>query len=181
MVTAGALSYDKGTLHLLRAARRLWEAGIPLELALVGTPDRRVELAVRLLSHDYRQHCHILTRVSEARKWDVLAAADFLALPSRTESFGIVFLEAWLLRKPVIGAKVGAVADVIDHGVDGLLVDFGDVNALSDAMRIFVEQPDIAARMGAHGHAKVLAQYGWETQYGHLREVVNKVTAESMR
>jgi glycogen synthase len=178
VVTLGALGYDKGTLHLLAAARRLWNDGIPLELALVGTLSPRLRLALSALRADHRRHCHVLGRVSEAMKWSILAAADVLALPSRTESYGIVFLEAWMLGKPVIGASAGAVESVVDDGVDGMLVQFADVGALAEAMRALIEQPAVAARMGTCGQAKVLSRYTWDVQYAHLRDAVEALFTE---
>ena len=178
VVTIGALGYDKGTLHLLGAARRLWKWGIPLELALVGTMEPAVERAIARLPEQWRGRCHCLGRVSEAEKWALLAAADVLALPSRTESFGIVFLEAWLCRKPVIGARAGAVPDVVQHSVDGLLVEFGDVVGLADALRVLLTDPARAVLLGEHGYQKVQQRYTWDYQYARLQEIMAQVRME---
>ena len=59
-------------------------------------------------------------------KQDMLAATDLFVLPSRVDSFGIVYLEAWAYGLPVIGCRAGGVPDVIDDGQDGLLVNYGD-------------------------------------------------------
>jgi glycosyltransferase involved in cell wall biosynthesis len=178
VITIGALGYAKGTLHLLGAARRLWKRGIPLELALIGTVEPAVERAIARLPELWRERCHCLGRISEAEKWALLAAADVLALPSRTESFGIVFLEAWLCRKPVIGARAGAVPDVVQHGVDGLLVEFGDVAGLADALRVLVTDPARAAQLGEHGYQKVQQRYTWDYQYARLQEIMAQVHME---
>ena len=178
VVSIGALGHDKGTLHLLAAARQLWKSGIPLELALVGTIEPTVERAIARLPATWRGRCHCLGRISEAEKWSLLAEADVLALPSRTESFGIVFLEAWLCQKPVIGARAGAIPDVIQHGVDGLLVEFGDVPALADALRSLVTDPARAAQMGTQGYRKVQRYYTWDHQFAHLQEIVAEVQTE---
>ena len=179
VVTLGALGYDKGTLHLVDAARRLWEAGIPLELALIGTPDRAVERAMARLSGAQQRYCHCLGRVPEAEKWDALAAADIVALPSRTESFGLVFIEAWLLKKPVVGARAGALVDVVADGADGVLAAFGDVVGLAKAMQALLADPERAAQMGERGYDKVQQHFTWDRQYGRLREVVAQVMRES--
>ncbi len=55
--------------------------------------------------------------------WPRFAACDVLALPSVGEAFGIVYLEAWAYRKPVIAAAIESAASLIDDGVDGFLVD----------------------------------------------------------
>lgn len=178
VVTVGALGYAKGTLHLLAAARRLWKWGIPVELLLVGAMEPAVERAIARLPETWRGRCHCLGRVSEAEKWALLAAADVLALPSRTESFGMVFLEAWLCRKPVIGARAGAIPDVIQHGVDGVLVEFGDVAGLADALRALLSDPAYAAQLGTRGYQKVQQRYTWDYQYARLHEIIAEVQTE---
>ena len=64
----------------------------------------------------------------------MLAAADVFAMPSRTDSFGIVYLEAWLYRLPVIAARTWGMSDVVRNGEDGLLVPFGDVSVLAQTL-----------------------------------------------
>jgi glycogen synthase len=62
----------------------------------------------------------------------------------------------------VIGARAGGVPDVIDDGEDGLLVPFGDVPALADALRSLLDDPTLAARLGERGRAKTLERLTWE-------------------
>jgi len=119
-----------------------------------------------------------LTQVSEEEKWDAVDAADVVALPSRTESYGIVFLEAWARGKPVIGAKAGAVTDVIEDGRDGMLVEFGNVSALADALRTVLDNPMLALGMGQRGRAKVQSEYTWDQRYDRLRTTVHEAMVE---
>ena len=179
LVTLGALGYNKGTVHLLAAAQRLWEEGCRLTVVLVGPAERAVQRAVVRLPERQRRYCRCLGQVSEDEKWDVLDAADIVALPSRTESFGIVFLEAWVRGKPVIGARSGAVENVIEDGMDGMLVEFGDVTGLADALRTLLDDSKLAAEMGRRGRVKVLREYTWDQQYSRLRALVDQVMRES--
>ena len=79
-------------------------------------------------------------------------------MPSRTDSFGIVYLEAWLNGVPVIGARAGGVPEVITDGVDGYLVDFGDVAALANRIELLLRRPEAARAMGEAGRRKVLGR-----------------------
>lgn len=177
VLTLGRLCRDKGTLHLLAAAQRLWAAGRPLTLALLGPQEADVRRALASLPPRFRPFCVAPGEVSEADKWDALDAAQVVALPSRTESFGIVFLEGWLKGKPVVGARAGAVPDVVEDGVDGLLVPFGDVAALAQALAALLDDPQRAAQLGRRGQQKTLQRYSWDLQYARLRQVVQSVTA----
>ena len=92
---------------------------------------------------------------------DAYDACDAFVLPSEHESFGVVFLEAWMRGKPVIGnARCQPVRSVIDDGVDGLLAD--DAAGLAESLQRLFGDPDQARRLGAAGRAKVLARYTWE-------------------
>lgn len=88
-----------------------------------------------------------------------LNAADCLALPSQGEAFGIVFLEAWLTRLPVIGPRTLAVSALISEGRDGLLTDPTDVGELAACVRYLMAHPALARQMGERGRQKVLARY----------------------
>lgn len=113
----------------------------------------------------------MLGPVSEDEKRDALAAADIFALPSRTDSFGIVYLEAWLYRKPVIGACTWGVTDVIVDGKDGRLVPFGDVPALADTIAFLADNPDVRAAMGARGEQKVYTLHTWEHKHALVHQL----------
>lgn len=173
----GTAAYDKGAVHLIDAMRLLWARGVAADLVLAGPLFDHVRDLVAGLRPDERARCHVLGYVSEQEKCDVLAALDVLALPSRTDSFGIVFLEAWLYGKPVVGARAGGVPEVINDGVDGLLVRFGDVPGLAARLTQLLTDRDLAARLGAAGRAKVLAQHTWEQRYRTVRAALERTVA----
>lgn len=172
VLAVGNLGYDKGTLHLLTAIRRLWREGHRVTLVLVGAMQSNVHRALAQLAHEEKQYCHYLGEISEREKWNAMDGADVVAMPSRTESFGLVFLEAWARGKPVIGARAGAVPAVIDEDVDGLLVKFGDVPGLAAAIGLLLEDPARAAELGRRGQEKVVQRYGWECRYARFRAAV---------
>ena len=102
---------------------------------------------------------HILESVSDEEKLAALQACDCLVLPSMGESFGIVFLEAWIMNKPVIGARTLSVASLIQDGHDGFLAAPGDVADLAANIARLCANPELARRMGARGREKVLSRY----------------------
>ncbi len=99
-------------------------------------------------------------------------------MPSRTDSFGIVYLEAWLNGVPVIGARAGGVPEVVSDGADGYLVDFGDVAALANRIQILIERPELARTMGDAGSRKVLAEHTWDHKIARIAEIYGEVTSD---
>jgi len=159
----GAVTYDKGAVHLTEAMRKLWDGNRRVSLVLAGpTPHPGgYESFFKNLPAADKARILRLGVVTGQAKQDLLAATDILALPSRVDSFGIVYLEAWAYGKPVIGAQAGGVPDVIADGEDGMLVPFGDVECLAESIEYLLRHPQKAAEMGAKGRQKVLAHYTW--------------------
>ena len=104
----------------------------------------------------------VMSDISHEEKIFILQASDIMVLPSASESFGVVFLEAWSFHKPVIGANIGAVASVIDEGKDGLLFTPGDPVSLQQQMEILLRNEDKCRELGCNGYEKVMQQYTWE-------------------
>jgi len=109
-----------------------------------------------------RPHLLVLDAVSEAEKHTLITNSEALILTSTTESFGIVFLEAWLRGRPVIGARAGAIQAVVDDGGDGLLVEPGNYVELATAMEFLIENPEAGAALGTRGREKTLKQFTWD-------------------
>ena len=84
----GAMAYDKGTVQVVEAVRRLWQAGTAVELVLAGAVLSAFQRYLDQLPDEDRQRIRVLGPVDEAEKRDLLAAADVVAMPSRTDSFG---------------------------------------------------------------------------------------------
>jgi glycosyltransferase involved in cell wall biosynthesis len=101
----------------------------------------------------------ILDAVSDEEKLVALQACDCLVLPSIGEAFGIVFLEAWITGRPVIGARTLAVSSVIAEGQDGLLAAPGDSADLAACLARLAADPGLARHMGRQGREKVLQRY----------------------
>ena len=110
------------------------------------------------------------TNFSLQQKPLIFNALDVLVLPSHNESFGIVFLEAWSCKKPVIGTSIGAIRNVISDGEDGLLINVNDEKNLSDQLLKLINDPALRDKMGAKGYNKVKENYTWDIIVARLRQ-----------
>jgi len=171
VLSLGAAAYDKGTVHVLEALQRLWSKGVEVTWVQCGPLLGHFEERYRQLPAEAKARTRLLGYVSDEVRRDALAAASIYAQPSRTDSFGIAYLEAWCYGVPVVGARAGGVPAVIDDGVNGLMVPFGDVGALSDAIERLLRDGELARRLGAEGRAKVLREFTWDTAYARARRL----------
>lgn len=172
----GTLTFDKGAAHALEAARLLLARGEDVALALAGEAvvPGGFEQAYARVAPAERARLLRLGNVSGQLKNDLLEATDILVMPSRVDSFGIVYLEAWLHGKPVIGARAGGVPAVIREGEDGLLVAFGDVAGLAVGIMRLLNDPALSQRMGQAGRAKVLARFTWDEIYRRIKNIARQ-------
>jgi phosphatidyl-myo-inositol dimannoside synthase len=108
------------------------------------------------------------------------AAGDVYAMPCRTrrggldvEGFGIVFLEASAVGRPVVAGDSGGSPDAVRDGETGCLVDGRDRAALADRLVTLLTDRDLAARMGRAGRAWVESTWRWELQANRMAELLS--------
>lgn len=91
---------------------------------------------------------HITFAGFQANVPDWMQAMDVVVHAAANEPFGIVVIEAMALGKPVIAGADGGPSEIITHGVDGLLVRYGDPAALAAALRTCLDDPALAGQLG---------------------------------
>jgi glycosyltransferase involved in cell wall biosynthesis len=174
------LDPNKGTNDLVEAVARLncgRPESDPVHLILAGPSSPDFEAFAACLPPSTERWLRRLGPLPPSERADFFAAIDVFAMPSRTDSYGIVFLEAWANARPVVAAAAGGVSEVVDHDRTGLLVPFGDRDRLSVALSLLLDDPAYARRLGEAGRAKVdRPEYTWdgrfETFYQRTKEVI---------
>ena len=172
----GRKAKGKGLETLLSAMRKVWELydydDVKLVLAGSATEFSRkvTEPEIARLPERMRRNVINIDDFEESEKDSIYTDCDVFVLPSKIESFGIVFLEAWIHGKPVIGCRTGPVASVITEGQDGLLVRYGDVEGLAEAIMRLLNDADLRNKLGSKGREKVLKRYTWD-------KIVSKIEA----
>lgn len=176
----GANDPEKGTTDLvvalsqLNAARRS-RGESQAHLLLAGVASPRFEADLDHLGAREWRWLHRLGPIADQAKPDFFAALDAFAMPSRSDSFGIVFLEAWANALPVIGADAGGIPDVIQNGQNGLLVPFHDPIALTAQLGRLLHDRAFARQLGSAGAGKVKTGHGWDDRFSTLASRVGSM------
>lgn len=174
----GAAAHDKGTDTTIEAMRRVWARGCEATFIMAGsTMLDKFRDYYEALPEEVREKCRWLGFISDEDKRDLNAAGQVFCMPSRTDSFGIVYLEAWLNGVPVIGARAGGVPEIITDGVDGYLIEFDDVAALANRIQLLLSRPEAAHDMGQAGRRKVLAEHTWDHKISRIAEIYSQLAA----
>jgi glycosyltransferase involved in cell wall biosynthesis len=161
-------SEEKGTCDLLRASSLAWSRGARFHVVLAGPemPNFRRFWS----SYPDANRVRRLGVLSDEQKRAFFAAIDLFCLPSRSDSFGLVLLEAWANGVPNIGYRAGGIAGVIRHEEDGLLVKCGELQALSATLTRLVDGGVLRQRLGKEGQRRALNEYRWEDKLALVRE-----------
>jgi glycosyltransferase involved in cell wall biosynthesis len=166
-------SREKGSVDLLRAAEMAWRRGGRFRVVLAGP---EMPNFANFWSH-YRMKERVvrLGVLDAGQKRDFFAGLDVFALPSRSDSFGIVLLEAWANGVPNVGYRAGGVAGVIRDESDGLLVRCGDVAGLAAALLRLAGDADLRRRLGQNGWERTRSEFDWDEKCTLVRRVYEQV------
>ena len=130
---------------------------MPARLVLIGDgPDRG---AAEYLVRKKRMQKDVFFLGKQDSIHQKLAVADLFLLPSRLESFGLAALEAMACEVPVIATNVGGVPEVVEHGVDGYLVEPGDVKEAARYAIGILSRADRGREMGRRARANAKRKF----------------------
>jgi glycosyltransferase involved in cell wall biosynthesis len=160
-------SVEKGTVDLLRAAERLWRRGVAFEIVLAGPEMPKFRQFI--LEYPFANRVRQLGVLTDAQRRDFFAGIDVFALPSRSDSFGLVLLEAWANGLPNVVYRAGGPADLVRHDQDGLQAPCGDVADLSQQLECLICDANLRRRLGEAGRERVRREFRW----GDKLELVN--------
>lgn len=109
----------------------------------------------------------------EFEKTSAFAACDVFCMPSSAEAFGIVFVEAWAMRKPVIGGDIPALREIIDDGRDGLLAR-QNPREIAEKILFLLKNERVRTEMGKRGKKKVEENYTWKKVVEKTEEIYRR-------
>ncbi len=106
-------------------------------------------------------------------------AADVVLVPSRSESFGLVALEAGACGVPVVAAAVGGLRTLVDHGRTGFLIDSRSPEAFAAPVRALLDDPALALRVGTAAVERA-RRYTWADAAHRLRRITADLAARDL-
>lgn len=158
----GQQSGHKGIVELIRAMEIVWRSFPKVKLLIAGS---KTEYSVHIvntlntLSSIDRSQVIYLESITEEEKYAFLQASNVFVTASGSESFGIVYLEAWSEKVPVVGTHSGAIPFVIDSGKNGLLARYSDSTDLANALLELLTDDSFAKSLGENGYKKYVESF----------------------
>ena len=164
-------------------------------LAALGRPDARLvvvggasgpdglseERRIRGLADDLglARHVHFIPPQPHHQLAAWYRAADVVVMPSRSESFGLVALEASACGIPVVAANVGGLRSLVDHGRTGYLVESRDPDAYAGHVAAILDDSLLAAKMSVAATERSWS-YTWSATAARLRRVCDDLSSRTL-
>ena len=119
-------------------------------------------------------NCTVLGPVNASDLSRYYTEASVFCLPTKREPFGIAFVEAMMHRLPIVATAVGAVPDMVEHGVNGFLVEPGKAEPLAQALCTLLDSPQLCQEFGRRSYDKAVERYTWEGTGQRIRNRILK-------
>lgn len=171
ILSVSNLVETKGIDLNIYALNKLKKKYPDLEYLVVGSGPEEKKLRALVESLDMSDWVTFLGRKTHDDVFKYMSMCTLFCLPSWNEGFGVVYIEAMAMGKPVIGCRGEGIEDFVDHGRNGFLVEPRDVNSLVQALDYLLSHPEEARDMGERGRQVVQKNYTWDKNVEKTIEV----------
>lgn len=162
IISVARLFPSKGNRELLRAFARVQRELGNARLAIIGAdyPEGSGEtLHLKQLARELGVESSVSFPGQRADIANLLAACDVFALPSFGEPFGLVYVEAMAMKRPVVALSYGGAPEVVEDGECGLVSPPDDIDALSVNLLRLLRDPALRQRFGENGRKRVVTHF----------------------
>lgn len=156
VLSVGGLHKRKGHALLIQSLARL-RADRSWKLIIAGRGPEQENLDSLIRELDLVERVHLVGQREDVP--DLQAAANLFVMPSLWEGLPLAILEAMLAGTPVIASAASGIPEAIEHGVDGLLVPPGDLDALTDALTILLSDARLREKLGRGGMDRAMRDF----------------------
>jgi glycosyltransferase involved in cell wall biosynthesis len=178
----GYKNYEKGAISILKSIPNIIQKVPKVYFVFIGPSTTAFNRELNKLKKNIKVGIINLTPDNlngyyDPKKIAAFNETDLFLMPSRSDAYGISFLEAWASKKPVIGSNIGATPDVIEDSIDGILVKFDDVNEISNTVIRLLKNKKLRIKLGQAGHRKIQEFNTWE----YITKSTNKLYQEMLK
>jgi glycosyltransferase involved in cell wall biosynthesis len=181
LLCLGRLVPAKGVDIALEAFARVRATYAGLRLDIAGDGPERAALEQRAARLGLGGDVRFLGWVDPAGVYDVLNRATLVLMPSRREGLPLVSVQAAHMGRPVVGARVGGLPEVVLDGETGRLVPSDDLDALTAAIDALLADNAAARRLGAAALARARRLFDWDSTVGRYDTLYRQLAPDAGR
>ncbi len=170
----GARTSVKGVFNLVKAFEQVLKKDDDIRLVLAGPTTSEFENFYNSVPKDVKAKVILINGILDQKKRDLFDAGDVFSMVSKSDSFGIVYLESWINNKPVISSDIEAMKYVVDDGIDGYRVNFDDIDTIAKTIIKLLKDSELRNKLGSNGYEKVMKKYTWDIKFKILDKYFNE-------
>lgn len=140
----GRLHHRKGYHTLMKVHKRLLEDGYQHKIAVIGGGSEMNNLIQQRKELNVEESFLLLD--TQTNPYPYIKASDYFILPTQSESYPLVIGEVMCMRKPIISTNVGGISEMIEDGVDGILIQYNE-DEMYEAMKSFLTHPELVEKI----------------------------------
>lgn len=176
IIFVGRLEDIKGVKYLIEAMKSIKQKDKNIKLMLVGDGEDRGKLERLVKELDLEENVIFIGKVPNEKVPEYMVVSDVFVLPSLSESFGIVNLEAMASGLPIVATKVGGLPEIIKDGENGFLVEPKNTKEITEKVLLLLEDIELNKRI-AEKNKEEVKKYSWGNVAEKLEEVYFEVVA----
>ncbi len=176
MMTLGTLSREKGHHIAIEALSRIKHNFSDVKLMIVGTGEYQTVLKEKIHAAGLDNDVIISGFIDNKETVKYYNAADLYLMPTlRVEGLPFVLLEAMSCGKPVVASRIGGNTSVISDGENGLLIEPGDVEQLTQKIQVIIENDKLAERLSSSARKTILGRFSADQMIDATVDLMEKV------
>jgi len=177
LVFIGRLIFYKNLSVVIRALKIVTQTIPDAYLIVVGDGPSRKQWQSLAERMNLNNSIKFTGYVSEEEKLKILNESAVLVLPSLIEGFGLVIIEAFAMKKPVIASMIAPMTEIISHGIDGYLVPPFNEQEWAKKIIYILQHPEIASLMGNRGREKVEKHFSIQKVVNQLEKLYTRLNS----
>jgi len=176
VIFVGRFRLEKGVRYLIEAMETIKQERQSVKLILVGEGPEEAALKLLVGQLDLADCIDFLGQISNEEVPRYMAAADVFALPSLSEGFPIVILEAMASGLPIVATNITGLPEVVHNGENGFLVESKNSIELAEKVLLLLQDNELRGRI-AQNNKQRAKDYTWEKVIDRLEQVYQKIVA----
>ncbi len=186
LLTVGALSIRKGHRYVINAINLLRQKYPYIEYWIVGKGKQKTNLERQISELGLEKHVKLIGYVETDKLPDIYRNADIFILnsvsddPSQIEGFGIVVIEANLMKLPVVASKHSGTEDAVEQGVNGLLVEPTDEREIAEVIDGLISNKELYTRLSKEGYLRAKNMFSWRVMADKYEQLIRAFSSSSI-
>jgi N-acetyl-alpha-D-glucosaminyl L-malate synthase BshA len=166
----GGFRFVKGVKYLIEAMNSIRQKNITTRLMLVGSEGDKEKLDGLVNDSDSKKYVILVGKVPHEKVAEYMVASDVFVLPSLSEGFPNVILEAMASGLPIVATRVGGLPHIVKHAENGFLVEPKNPEEIAEKVLLILESEALRKKM-SDNNKETAKEYSWERVVAKLEEV----------